>query len=317
MSTRELATIPERAIGTMADTRLLELREFVQRELKEGTDYGTIPGTRKPSLWQAGAQKICEYLMVAALFDRPDWIVQDHDAGTYLADVHCRLVHYETQEIIGDSWGSAGRSAAEEVEASNLAAQRRAERDGKEAPAKRLLTMHDKGLARNTTMKMAQKSAMVGAVIGASRLATDFTQDVEDMADSTPAPTAQQETVDFNCPTCAGSLRTGISKTNNQRWYRCDACDKFVNRPRTPRAPRPRAEPKDTTPGDDVLPLTTEEVSLFIQKVESDTGIPPNELGAKAQEKYEKRVDQLTREEANTLYADLWEQAKIETEAAS
>jgi predicted RNA-binding Zn-ribbon protein involved in translation (DUF1610 family) len=132
--------------------------------------------------------------------------------------------------------------------------------------------------------------------------------------DSQGASTEQQETVDFNCPTCGGSLRTGISRTNNQRWYRCDTCDKFVNPPRSPRLPRSRTRPDkegmplestdSAQPGDDVLILTTEEVSRLIARAE-ELGIPTNELGAMAHDKYEKRIDQLTREEATALFTVL------------
>src|SRR5688500_18019851 len=35
-----------------------ELRKFVMSQLREGVDFGLIPGTQKASLWQPGAQKL-------------------------------------------------------------------------------------------------------------------------------------------------------------------------------------------------------------------------------------------------------------------
>src|SRR5271167_1156747 len=44
----------------VAKARLKEFQEFVQDYLKEGEDYGTIPGTPKPTLYKPGSDKLCE-----------------------------------------------------------------------------------------------------------------------------------------------------------------------------------------------------------------------------------------------------------------
>ncbi|KKN82024.1 hypothetical protein LCGC14_0312910 [marine sediment metagenome] len=198
---RELATTEE------ARGRLADIRQFVRTELIEGQDYGTIPGTQKPSLWQPGAEKLTEKLMLAPTFDSVSWVVEDHERGAYMVDVLCRLIYYPTGQIVAECFGSAARDAT----------------DDKPNPSFR-----EKGLARNTTIKMAQKSALVGAVLKAARLAVEFTQDVEDM---TMPPQKQEGGPSAICPECGGPLRTGISPKNNKRWWRCDACDKFVNEP--------------------------------------------------------------------------------------
>lgn len=41
-----------------ARERLNQLRQFISQEMREGTDYGTIPGTAKPCLYKAGADKL-------------------------------------------------------------------------------------------------------------------------------------------------------------------------------------------------------------------------------------------------------------------
>lgn len=227
MTTTELATTEQ------ARSRLADIREFVEKELVEGQDYGTIPGTQKPSLWQPGAEKLMEKLMLAPTFDQVSWVLEDHERGAYMVDVRCRLTHYPTGQLVAECIGSAARDAREEVDASNQKALEYARRDGKTEPIPRQLTMRDKGLARNTAIKMAQKSALVGAVLKAARLAVEFTQDVEDFPKGEqPTPSGTKQGVaDFPCPTCGGDVRSFVSKAGNPV-TRCDTCDKFVRRPK-------------------------------------------------------------------------------------
>ena len=60
----ETARMGARYMPTLTVKQYVD-RENMIRELKtmlvEGTDYGTIPGTEKPTLYQAGAQKICAF----------------------------------------------------------------------------------------------------------------------------------------------------------------------------------------------------------------------------------------------------------------
>lgn len=67
MASTELATIPEQHLATFAmptlsmaqvDQRFREMQSFVAKILKEGLDYGTIPGTKEKTLMQPGAEKL-------------------------------------------------------------------------------------------------------------------------------------------------------------------------------------------------------------------------------------------------------------------
>src|SRR5580698_1964993 len=44
----------------LAKKRLIEFQSFVREYLREGEDFGTIPGTPKPTLYKPGADKLCE-----------------------------------------------------------------------------------------------------------------------------------------------------------------------------------------------------------------------------------------------------------------
>lgn len=180
----------------VARNRLAEIRAFVKEELREGLDgdYAVIPGTgKKPSLLQPGAEKLCEKLGLSITYPQKEWVYEDWDRGEFGVDVLCRLINPLNERVYGECWGSAARSAQEEVDAVNAREREYAERDGKPIPTTKPLRFSHKGLARNTAVKMAQKSALVGATLKAARLAVDFTQDVEDFSAAGAKPAAQAD----------------------------------------------------------------------------------------------------------------------------
>lgn len=81
---RETARIGARYMPTLTVKQFTD-REKMLAELKamlvEGTDYGTIPGTPKPTLYQAGAQKICAFFGYAPSYtveEIEDWDGSQH-----------------------------------------------------------------------------------------------------------------------------------------------------------------------------------------------------------------------------------------------
>lgn len=203
MATQELTVVqhdlPALVPTAVAKARLQEIRQFVKEELREGIDqdFAVIPGTgKKPSLLQPGAEKIIEKLGLAPTFpvSSVKWAYENHEAGEYMVDVLCQLVNLYTGLVQAECWGSAGRSAQEELDASNAKAR-------EYNKPERSLSFRDKGLARNTAFKLAQKSALVGATLKAARLAVEFTQDVEDFnRPAAPKPAAPDPTGEHYCP---------------------------------------------------------------------------------------------------------------------
>ena len=65
MEAKDLTVIPQdlsvnfsdRAVASMKEQRQA-LQKFINSQLRNGVDYGIIPGTPKPSLWKPGAEKI-------------------------------------------------------------------------------------------------------------------------------------------------------------------------------------------------------------------------------------------------------------------
>lgn len=171
-----------------------ETRELIAKALERGRDYGEIPGTNKPTLLKPGAERIC-----AAFGAFPRYTVVelevDHDRaveyvkrtwkwgqkrgekvwtetpgkseGLYRYVVQCELVHRASGVVIGQGLGSCS-------------------------------TMESKYIDRprdleNTVIKMAEKRALVGAVLNTFGLSDQFTQDVEDLPQEAPAPTEPAE----------------------------------------------------------------------------------------------------------------------------
>lgn len=173
--------------------RLQELQAFVKSVMVEGTDYGIIPGTDKPSLLQPGAQKLEEIYGFAHTFEDTERIC-DWAAGFFLFRKRCVLTSRRDGRYIGDGLGSCNSRESRyayrwafdnEVPAGIDKATLRSEtkqsrKTGKPYTRYRLPNEDIYSLV-NTIEKMACKRALVHAVIGATRSAGIFTQDVEDL----------------------------------------------------------------------------------------------------------------------------------------
>ncbi len=219
---------------SIAQGRLAEIRLFVKQELKQGIDqdFAVIPGTgSKPSLLQPGAEKLLEKLGLGPRYPEIKWGYEDHERGAYMVDVLCQLVYHGNGQVVSECWGSAARDAQEEVDESNAKKVEYAKQDKKPAPEPRVLTMRDKGLARNTCIKMAQKSGLVGATLKAARLAVDFTQDVEDFSGDRQSTTRVSTESAAYCskhPTEVVTEKTN-KKTNERFWSHTLPDGKYCN----------------------------------------------------------------------------------------
>ena len=83
--------------------------DFVSQILKEGIDYGTIPGTNKPTLLKPGAEKLGAFFGLRPIFvpqeSVNDWTGKDHNGEPFF------FREYKTQlfragELVGEGIGS-------------------------------------------------------------------------------------------------------------------------------------------------------------------------------------------------------------------
>lgn len=127
-------------------------------QLKRDADFGVIPGTKKPSLYKAGAEKIatnyglCQRYSIESKIEAVD---VKNTLFFYL--VKCELVKIidGKEYVITSSYGSANTN-------------------------ERKVGMQSAFDAANARLKIAQKRALVGAVIALCSGSGMFSQDMED-----------------------------------------------------------------------------------------------------------------------------------------
>ena len=164
--------------------------------LREGTDYGVIPGTSgEKSLWRPGAQKLLQWFGLGFSCDRIE-VERDDDGRkhgiTYKCTVARRLPDGSldikaTCEGTADYDESKFYQTAEEVQRKAEATERMwAEKDRRVANPNKWKNRGEYRADWNALMKRAQKRAIVGAVVDATAAGGIFADREED--DSSPVP---------------------------------------------------------------------------------------------------------------------------------
>ena len=135
---------------------LINCGNFGQQTLKRDVDFGVIPKTKKPSLYKSGAEKVAMGYGLLQHYTIESKIEQVGKEPIFYYLVRCDLVKvYNGVEYVWTSaYGSANTSE---------------KRNGFNSP-------YD---AANSTLKMAQKRALVAAALSISGLSDAFTQDME------------------------------------------------------------------------------------------------------------------------------------------
>lgn len=130
------------------------IQQFISRIMKPEVDFGTIPGSRKPSLLKPGAEKLTAFFGLAPEFDVTMRIEQWEGEPFFHYEIKCRLVR--DGQVRGEGLGSANT---------------RESKYRKAQPADIV----------NTVLKMAKKRALVDAILNTTGASQFFTQDMEDM----------------------------------------------------------------------------------------------------------------------------------------
>jgi hypothetical protein len=136
--------------------RIVNFQSIIQRSLKEGHDYGVIPGTSsKPTLLKPGAEKILMLMGVTSEYQLIER-VQDYEQGFFAFTVKCVLSR--GGQVITEGLGHCNTREK----------KYRSERQ-------------DPYTLANTCLKMAKKRAQIDAVLTIASLSEVFTQDLEDL----------------------------------------------------------------------------------------------------------------------------------------
>jgi hypothetical protein len=161
--------------------------------LREGVDYGHIPGTSgdEKSLWRPGAQKLLQWFRLECTCERIE--VERDDEGrkhgiTYRAEVG-RGLKTATPVILATCEGTADydeskfHQSAEQVKARLRDQEHKwAAKDRRAPNADRWNNAKEYRADWNALMKRAQKRAIVGAVVDATAAGGIFTDREEDEA---------------------------------------------------------------------------------------------------------------------------------------
>lgn len=90
-----------------AVTRYKQMVGFVQEIMHEGTDYGTIPGTSKPTLYKPGAEKLTTFFGLVPRFV-PVKVIENFgdDGSEALFYYRCKCELYRNGMLVGEADGS-------------------------------------------------------------------------------------------------------------------------------------------------------------------------------------------------------------------
>jgi hypothetical protein len=201
------------SFGEMA-MRVRQLDEFYRDVMQEGTDYGVIPGTNKPSLYQPGAQLLDQIFGLVPMFevDTSSLIDWQRPIPFFHYVIRCKLMSRRGGELVAEAigscnthedryrWRTAKRSCPDckaetiikgkqEFGGGWLCFKKNGGcgakfRDGEAIIEDQVVGRaenEDAASLENTVLKMAQKRAHVAATLNATGASRIFTQDVEDM----------------------------------------------------------------------------------------------------------------------------------------
>jgi hypothetical protein len=142
-------------------SRVIAVQQAMRAVMEKDVDYGVIPGTPKPSLYKAGAEKICSLFRLRPEFEN---FINQLDDGHIEVYSECKLFHISTGEL----WGSC-RSYS-----STMEPKFRFKKNG---------GTQDPYGNRHTVLMIAEKRSFVGATRIATASSGLFTQDMEDIPD--------------------------------------------------------------------------------------------------------------------------------------
>lgn len=181
-------------------TQSMIVHEILTRVMVNDIHYGTLPGCKKPSLYQPGAEKICVTFRLAPKFDVED--LSEPRENFYRYRVKCSLYTIRDGLFVGSAMGEA--STAEEKYQWEAALNQRhfdaTEPDKRRIKFKRTkdgeveeiqqVQQNAADLA-NTVLKMACKRALTSVTKGATGASDIFDVDLEEDA---VAKLAKEET---------------------------------------------------------------------------------------------------------------------------
>jgi hypothetical protein len=198
MTDRSLAVVESPgAVASAAEIRanVNLIQEVMRAVMQDGTHYGKIPGTQKPTLFKAGSEKILSTFRIAIEPFAED--LSTPDCARYR--VTCRATSQVSGAFLGAGIGECSsseekysyRGIVHEKEWLATPEDRRRvkfTRDGGEIKQVRT----NPADVANTVLKMAKKRAQIDATLTATAASDIFTQDIEDLPEELQRAVAEE-----------------------------------------------------------------------------------------------------------------------------
>lgn len=178
---------PATAVEIRQNVNLIQ--EVMKAVMKDGTHYGTIPGTPKPTLYKPGAEKIFMTFRIAGKPEVEDLSTSDEiryrvtfNASSQAASLFLGAGNGECSSdeekykwrkpVCDEEWEEAAEDERREVW----------KKSGGKAAKIKQVRIRPADIA-NTILKMATKRAMVAACLLVTAASDVFDQDIEDLPD--------------------------------------------------------------------------------------------------------------------------------------
>lgn len=180
-----------------AAERRYSLVAFTQRIMVKDIDYGTIPGTNKPTLLKPGAEKLTTFFGLSPHYElvesEKDWTGEAHGGEPFFYfSYRCILKRGDVVAGAGDgscnSWEKKYRfrsvfewEATNEEKETAIEVVTKTKKSGHGTYQVYKVKNPNPADLVNTIQKMAQKRALVAATLVAVNASEFFTQDMEDI----------------------------------------------------------------------------------------------------------------------------------------
>ena len=204
------ATVPAEFSTEQVLAQVEKIQTLMKAVMKNGEHYGVIPGTPKPTLLKAGAEKLCLMFRLDPQYETRE--LRDGEHLTVLST--CTLYHIPSGNRMGSGLGSC---STRESKYAYRKAERVCPKCGKDTIRRSKFGNkgwychekaggcgaqfgpNDAGIANqevgrvanpdiadqyNTVLKMACKRSLVAAVLNVTAASDIFTQDLEDLGDA-------------------------------------------------------------------------------------------------------------------------------------
>lgn len=215
------------------------IQQVLRSVMKQDEHYGVIPGTNKPTLLKAGAEKLCLTFRLS-----PSYIVEriDHPNGHREYIITARLTHIPTGRVWGEGVGSCStlekkyryrndyKPTGRKVPREYWTDRDIALLGGKGFTAKKddagAWMIYEAGSQTentdiaetyNTVLKMAKKRALTDATLNACAASDIFTQDLDEQIDDSPKPEKAAPKKDTSAAQADFERSKGITPQHGER----------------------------------------------------------------------------------------------------